>query len=428
MGVHVLAVEAPEPLKFRVRLARLISGGIDLLEGALMSEPAIPAKHPRTAHLMPYWWNNSFLGILRAFVLRFKFFDQDSNCDADGMFWGGHWALPRMDGFTWVFTGKRDKLGREIRVKDPHPNRPIHERSTAEMRTLRRGRYARGTYQESWRHAYWISKRGGVMCLEAKGSPGFEDPANWEKFWALLVANCPRAVVYVMTLQDIRGWYARMKAAHTRFQTALLPRRAQPTGADWTRTQMVVDAFWGKFVGPVPPRPVVTSVAQQVIAVARGEIGYHEGRSGGHWNNDEKYASMVPGLAWANFQPWCDTFVAACFKMAGALELLAGGPTASTDLSMANWKKAGRWSEYPAIGAQVLFGSNGNPDHTGIVASYGPTTITTIEGNTNTSGSREGDGVYLKTHRRADPRVLGYGYPKYPEGIVSADPAWKGRK
>lgn len=169
---------------------------------------------------------------------------------------------------------------------------------------------------------------------------------------------------------------------------------------------------------------MTTTTAAKLIAVARGEIGYHEGRAGGHWNNAEKYAAQVPGLAWANYQAWCATFVSWCFVAAGLLKLLAGGPTASTDASLANWKRAGRFSEYPAIGAVVIYGHGGNPDHTGIVVDYGPDTITVVEGNTNDNGSREGDGVYLKTRQRRDPYVIGYGYPDFPEGIVSADPAW----
>ena len=88
----------------------------------------------------------------------------------------------------------------------------------------------------------------------------------------------------------------------------------------------------------------------------------------------------------------------------------------------------GRWSEYPAIGAQIFYGKPSDLVHTGIVVAYGPTTVTTVEGNTNDNGSPEGDGVYLKTHPRSTDYIVGYGYPRYPEGIQSADPAWRGRR
>lgn len=165
------------------------------------------------------------------------------------------------------------------------------------------------------------------------------------------------------------------------------------------------------------------TTVENVIKTARAEVGYHEGRSGGHWNNKEKYAAQVPGLAWvsAGGYPWCALFVSWAFNKVGALGLIPGGATASVAHLRDAAKQAHRYSEYPAVGAIVIFG---NADHTGIVVAYDATTITTVEGNTNTSGSAEGDGVYEKTHRRTDAWVTGYVYPTYPEGIESADPAW----
>jgi len=162
------------------------------------------------------------------------------------------------------------------------------------------------------------------------------------------------------------------------------------------------------------------TTAQQVIDLAKSQVGYREGFSGGHWNNIEKYAAQVPGLEWANGYAWCDVFVCWCLYTAG----LRGFPIAAyTGTSIAGWKAQGRWGDTPRVGAQVFFGNN---EHTGLVGSFDAINIYTIEGNTNTSGSPEGDGVYAKTHRRTDPYVYGYGYPAYdgaqtggPGGIVS---------
>lgn len=169
---------------------------------------------------------------------------------------------------------------------------------------------------------------------------------------------------------------------------------------------------------------------QRIIRIAKGEVGYHEGRSGGHWNNNQKYSDQVPGLEWSDRQPWCDTFVHWVALKADVLDLWpdvtakAKGGSASCDISGAAWKKADRWSEYPAIGAQVFFGTPADLNHTGVVVDYDATYVWSVEGNTNTSGSREGDGVYLKKHLRRSANVVGYGYPAYPGGIKSADPAW----
>ncbi|WP_369190152.1 hypothetical protein [Streptomyces sp. R08] len=159
----------------------------------------------------------------------------------------------------------------------------------------------------------------------------------------------------------------------------------------------------------------------KILALAEGEVGYHEGRSNGHWNNDQKYAKEVPGLAWANYQAWCATFVS---WLAYKADVAALYPRTASCLTGVAWfKKLGRWSEYPAIGAQVFYGQNGGT-HTGIVYDYDATYVYTIEGNTNDSGSAEGDGVYRKKRARKDAYVYGYGYPNFAEGIKSADPKY----
>jgi hypothetical protein len=165
----------------------------------------------------------------------------------------------------------------------------------------------------------------------------------------------------------------------------------------------------------------VTQVSK-VLALAEGEVGYHEGQANGHWNNKEKYAAEVPGLAWADYQAWCATFVSWLAYKGGVSELFPR--TASCLTGVAWFKKAGRFSEYPAVGAQVFYGPGGG-EHTGIVVSYDADFIYTIEGNTNDNGSAEGDGVYKKKRSRRDAHTYGYGYPKYAEGIVSADPKFK---
>ncbi len=167
----------------------------------------------------------------------------------------------------------------------------------------------------------------------------------------------------------------------------------------------------------------MTGSAGDVIRVAKSQVGYHEGYSGGHWNNNQKYSAAVPGLEWSNYQAWCATFCAWVFQEAG-MPKGSYPVTASCALGVSWWKQQNRFSEYPAIGAQVFFGPGGG-SHTGLVYAYDSDFIYTVEGNTNSSGSAEGDGVYLKKRARRDTYVYGYGYPTYPSGIVTADPAWK---
>ena len=164
------------------------------------------------------------------------------------------------------------------------------------------------------------------------------------------------------------------------------------------------------------------TTAQQVIDIARAEVGYREGFSGGHWNNIQKYSGEVPGLEWSQGNAWCDVFVCWVFTKAG----LKNFPVyAYTGYSTRDWKAKGRWSEYPAIGAQVMFGVGGGNVHTGLVYAYDETFIYTIEGNTSINDSVEVMASTSRSTPAATPMSTGTA-TEYEEGITSADPAWSG--
>ncbi len=74
----------------------------------------------------------------------------------------------------------------------------------------------------------------------------------------------------------------------------------------------------------------------------------------------------------------------------------------------------------------MFFGPSGG-QHVGLVYKYDANHAYTIEGNTNASGSSEGNGVYLKKRARRDSYLYGYGLPKFSEGIVTADPGLKNK-
>lgn len=162
------------------------------------------------------------------------------------------------------------------------------------------------------------------------------------------------------------------------------------------------------------------------IAVATSQVGYKEGFTGTRHNNNQKYSDQLPGFAWSDFQPWCATFVQWCLWQVG-VEVPTGARSAGCATSVAAYKKAGRFSEYPGIGFQVFFGPSG-ATHTGIVYKYDDTYIYTIEGNTNADGSAEGDGVYKKKRLRKVDYVYGYGIPYYKGTAKTADPKWNGKE
>ncbi|RNL66232.1 hypothetical protein EFK50_00990 [Nocardioides marmoriginsengisoli] len=161
--------------------------------------------------------------------------------------------------------------------------------------------------------------------------------------------------------------------------------------------------------------------AKKIIDLALGEVGYREGREDGTWTNEQKYSPAVPSLKWSQFQAWCATFISWLALKAGFGRLYPC--TASTDTGARWFKARGQWSEYPAIGGQGFLGRNGDMFHTFLVIDFDDTWIWTVEGNTNTDGSPQGNGVYQLKRRRTLDTIEGYGLPQFPEGIVSADPA-----
>jgi len=164
--------------------------------------------------------------------------------------------------------------------------------------------------------------------------------------------------------------------------------------------------------------------AAQVIAVAKSQVGYHEGYSEGGWNNINKYADEVPGLGWSQGQSYCAVFTSWVAMRAGVPSLFPR--TADCSAAITWFTSRNRWSWYPAIGAQVMYGTDGQ-EHTGIVFAYDSTYIWAVEANTNSNGSIEGDGVYIRQRRRTDAVVYGYGLPAYAEGVITADPNLAGK-
>ncbi len=172
----------------------------------------------------------------------------------------------------------------------------------------------------------------------------------------------------------------------------------------------------------------MSTEAEKVLSIAKSEVGIKEAYSNGHWVNNSKYNKWfgtIPGYSQGGYgYPWCAVFVAWVAEKAGLKALY---PKTAGCLTAVNWfKNKGRWSFYPAVGAQVFFGPNGGT-HTGLVVSYDATTITTVEGNTNDDGSAEGDGVYLRKRARTSTNTYGYGLPEFAEGVTTADPALKGK-
>jgi CHAP domain len=156
--------------------------------------------------------------------------------------------------------------------------------------------------------------------------------------------------------------------------------------------------------------------AQDVIRLARTQVGTHEDASGNSKFNNwyigsslgEQNAHRIGAKSASVYkgQSWCDMFVSWLGQNTGTKGMGADAYT----VSHAQWfKKTGHFGQTPKPGAVVFFAWNGGGikgiDHVGIVVKDNHDgTINTIEGNT-------GDAVKQKV--RDTSTVAGYGYPQY---------------
>jgi hypothetical protein len=118
--------------------------------------------------------------------------------------------------------------------------------------------------------------------------------------------------------------------------------------------------------------------------------------------------------------PWCAAFVYFCFQQAAA-GLGAANPVIRTASVLDHWNRAGaagisRLGRDECVATPslvmpgmifIIINSNGS-GHCGLVESVAGTLLTTIEGNTNDNGSREGIGVFRRQKRTIASVSRGY--------------------
>lgn len=147
------------------------------------------------------------------------------------------------------------------------------------------------------------------------------------------------------------------------------------------------------------------SGGQDIVEVARSQVG----NTGGE-----------PYWSWYGFNSrveWCACFVSWCANECGYIDSGIIPKYASCSAGVSWFKDKNEWrdnSYTPKAGDIVFFDwdGDGDPDHTGIVASAENDCIQTIEGNTSSSDWSNGDCCEIKIRRTA--YVLGYGTPAYP--------------
>ena len=142
---------------------------------------------------------------------------------------------------------------------------------------------------------------------------------------------------------------------------------------------------------------------QQIVTIAKGEIGASDG---------QKYWSWY---GFSSYQEWCACFVSWCGEQAGLIESGAMPRFSLCSDGMSWFQSQGKWQaagSTPTAGSLVFFdwGGDGVPDHVAIVEKCENGIVYTVEGNTSTRVNGESvRGVWQHQYPVSDQSILGYG-------------------
>ncbi len=152
----------------------------------------------------------------------------------------------------------------------------------------------------------------------------------------------------------------------------------------------------------------MSALVNKALEIAISQIGVRElARNRGV--EVDNYLTAVGLDPTKGSYPWCAAFVWFCYQQA-ARSLRVSNPAPKTASVMKMWAKTPFWFRRPdpSPGSVFIIDHGSGRGHTGFVEFVTPTSLVTVEGNTNDrTGSREGDGVYRLTSRKR-PDIVGY--------------------
>lgn len=140
----------------------------------------------------------------------------------------------------------------------------------------------------------------------------------------------------------------------------------------------------------------MSKITVEALKIAKSQIGVHE--EGGN-NKGVKVGEYLSSVGLGQGYAWCQSFVYWCFKKASA-NLATANPVPKTAGVLAHWNGAiyGKKVSTPQVGDLFILDFGKGLGHIGFVDTVDLVnkTFTTIEGNSNDEGSREG---YEVAHR-----------------------------
>lgn len=154
----------------------------------------------------------------------------------------------------------------------------------------------------------------------------------------------------------------------------------------------------------------MSALTDKALAVAITQIGQTEKPLGSNWGHPvQDYLASV-GI---NFPAsWCMAFVYWCFEQAAPKDTAVPSFPVKTGGVLHAWETADashKVMDHPQPGDIFIMDLGKGLGHTGLVIAVSPDghTLTTVEGNTNDTGSREGIEVAKKTRYNQKP-IIGY--------------------
>jgi hypothetical protein len=211
-------------------------------------------------------------------------------------------------------------------------------------------------------------------------------------------------------LTENGAYDAATVAAVELFQTRSVDKFGVPLKVDGKVGPMTWGALFQAHPAPVtkPQSPLL----EKVLAVAAAEVGQMENPLGSNRGPKVDLYLRAVGLnpAGGSFA-WCAAFVYWCFQTA-AQSLTARNPLIQTAGVTDHWNRAvaagvphvdaAAAAETPSLvqpGMIFVITFPSGTGHTGLVEAVDGVRLTTIEGNTNDGGSREGIGVFRRDAR-----------------------------
>ena len=209
-------------------------------------------------------------------------------------------------------------------------------------------------------------------------------------------------------------------AAVEHFQARSVDSKGNPLVIDGK----VGPATWSVLFGAATVPNVTQAsgpILQQMLTVAAGEVGIMEVPPGSNRGPKVDIYVSTAGLNPAGQFPWCQCFVYWCFNTA-ANALSIPNPCVKTGGVQEHWNLANNVpaarrilpaeaQAQPSLivpGTLFLLRTSGTTGHIGIIQEVSGNQLTTIEGNTNDGGSREGVGVFRRTTRTISGVNLGF--------------------